>query len=431
MNVRNRRSSIAVILLVMLAAFAAAAQSAPTQYVILSKSQGHGSTAFTSAVNAAGGTVLGNLEDIGVVVATSSNPNFAAQVKGLAGVQDVAADVEVNFLPNETAVLASADSSQQSLNNEPFTGFQWDMRVIHADQTAANGDQGAGARVAVLDSGMNMANPDLAPNVNTALSVSFVPGEVVEPQCAVPCFNHGTHVSGTIAAAINNIGVQGVAPRAELVAVKVLRESGSGTFGWLIQGLDYAASINADVANMSLGAVFDMNHSGAGTLLAALNRAMNHAAAAGVLCVSAAGNNGVNLDNRLVSIPAQSGNGIAISATGPIGQANFDHFAHYSNYGQSVVNLAAPGGEFGQSGNVVQDLVFSTSKWPYYYFAAGTSMATPHVSGVAALLVGKYGHVGPARLKTMLQNGSDDIYKPGADPFSGAGRVNALKALSQ
>jgi subtilisin family serine protease len=428
MSISSRRTTF-VILLVTLATFVAFAQSAPTQYVILSKSQGKGSTDFTSAVNAAGGTILSNLDRIGVVVATSSNPNFASTIRGLAAVQDVAEDPEVNFLPGEQAVQADVTPTQDGVNSEPFNGFLWNIRTIHADQTAAAGDRGHGARVVVLDAGMNMANPDLAANVNTALSQSFVPGEVIEPQCTVPCFNHGTHVAGIIAAGINGIGVQGVAPEAELVAVKVLRESGSGTFGWLISGLEYTASINADVANMSLGAVFDVKHAGAGTLLAALNRAINHATAAGVLCVSAAGNNGVNLDNRLVSIPAQSGNGIAISATGPVHQANFDHFAHYSNYGQSVVNLAAPGGEFGLTGSVTQDLVLSTSKWPFYFFAAGTSMATPHVSGVAALIVGKYGHIGPARIQAIMQQTAVDLYKPGADPFSGNGRVDAANAL--
>jgi subtilisin family serine protease len=97
--------------------------------------------------------------------------------------------------------------------------------VIHADVTAANGDLGAGARVAVIDEGMDLTNPDLVANINQGLAVSFVPGEVVQPQCTAPCFNHGTHVGGIIAAAINGWGVQGVAPNAELVPIKVLRET--------------------------------------------------------------------------------------------------------------------------------------------------------------------------------------------------------------
>jgi subtilisin family serine protease len=185
---------------------------------------------------------------------------------------------------------------------------------------------------------------------------------------------------------------------------------------------------------MSLGATFDVaqggkNNQGLGTLLSALNRAVNHATANGVLMVSAAGNDAVNLNSSIMSIPAQSGNGLAISATGPYCQTDFDRFASYSNYGQSVISLAAPGGGIDcPLPTYYLDFVLSDSKGAYF-FAAGTSMATPHVSGVAALIVGKFGHIGPAAIKTILQNTADDLYKPGADPYSGKGRVNAQAAL--
>jgi subtilisin family serine protease len=409
-----------------------AAQTTTMNYVIVAKGQGAGSTSFAKSL---GPALTANLEKIGVVTATSADPNFATWAAGLPGVQAIAADPEIQWLPNETVVQFIGDGVEgQSLNAEPFNGSLWNLRAIHADVTASAGDQGFGARVAVLDSGMDLVNPDLVPNINQGLAVSYVPGEVVQPQCVAPCFNHGTHVGGIIAAAINNIGVQGVAPQAELVPVKVLRESGSGSFGWLITGIEYAASIKADVINMSLGSVFDVaragkDNQGLGTLLSALARSVNHATATGVLVVSAAGNNGVNLNSSLMSIPAQSGNGMAVSATGPYCQTDFDRFASYSNYGQSVVNLAAPGGGIDcPLPTYYYDLVLSDSKGAYF-FAAGTSMATPHVSGVAALIVGKFGHVGPAAIKSLLQQSADDLYKPGADPFSGNGRVNAQRAL--
>lgn len=417
------------VLLFAVAVLAVNVSAQSQNYVILAKSQGKGSTSFATSL---GPAMVANLDKIGVVVATSSDANFAIWAATLPGVQAVAADPEFQWLPKEPAVQF-AGVGADGVNNEPFIGYQWNLAVIHADVTAAKGDLGAGARVAVLDAGMDLVNPDLAPNINQALAVSYVPGEAVQPLCGgqPSCFNHGTHVAGIIGAAINNWGVQGVAPAAELVPVKVLRESGSGSFGWLITGIEYAASIHADVINMSLGSTFEVAHSGKGlgTLLAALNRAINHATASGVLSVSAAGNEGVNLNSSLMSIPAQSGNGIAISATGPYCQTDFDRFASYSNYGQSVINVAAPGGGIDcPLATGYLDYVLSDSPGAFY-FAAGTSMAAPHVSGVAALIVGKYGHIGPTAIKTILQSSADDLYKPGADPYSGNGRVNAQRAL--
>jgi subtilisin family serine protease len=400
--------------------------SAQSQYLIVAKGQGKGSTNFAKSL---GPALVANLDKIGIVVASSSDPNFATWAAALPGVQAVAADPERQWVPAEP-VVQFAGVVADGVNSEPYMGYQWNLSVIHADVTAAKGDLGAGARVAVLDSGMDLQNPDLTPNINQGLAVSYVPGEVVQPQCT-ECFNHGTHVGGIIAAAINDWGVQGVAPAAELVPVKVLRESGSGTFGWAIMGIEYAASIHADVINMSLGSVFDVAHSGPGlgTLLSGLNRAINHATANGVLSVSSAGNNGVNLNSRLMSIPAQSGNGMAVSATGPYCQTDFDRFASYSNYGKSVIDVAAPGGGIDcllETGYL--DYVLSDSPGAFY-FAAGTSMAAPHVSGVAALIVGKYGHIGPTAIQSILQSTADDLYKPGAHQYSGNGRVNAQRAL--
>jgi subtilisin family serine protease len=411
--------------------------AAPHQYVITGNGQGPGSTTFASAVTAAGGTVVRNMERIGIVVATSDDPNFATTMAAAGGVHDVTPDMEVNWIGHEQNAQTAMEGHVDGLNSEPFFGYQWNIRQIHADQAAANGNLGAGAVVAVLDAGCNMAHVDIAPNILTAFATSFVPGEGVQPTTAA--FNHGTHVSGIIAAAINNTGTQGVAPKAKIIPVKVLSEfTGSGSFGGIIAGIDYATSLNlsnaihVDIINMSLGATFDRNNKGgggAGSLISALNRAMNAASSAGILCISAAGNDGVDLNSRIWEIPAQSGNGIAVSATGPIDLANFDRLASYSNYGRSVVNVAGPGGDAVDLAGYPYDLVLAPGSGigNGYFFAAGTSMATPAVAGVAALIVGKYGHMSPDQLKARLAASAVQI---GSEQFFGRGRVDALAATS-
>jgi len=189
--------------------------------------------------------------------------------------------------------------------------------------------------------------------------------------------------------------------------VKVLKDSGRGSFASIIAGIEYASgpAVHADVINMSLGTTFDRSNMGGGALgplLSALNRAVNHAEAQGTLVVSAAGNDGLNLNGILFEIPAQSGNGIGVSATGPVGfgafgfdpPAVFDRLASYSNFGQSVINVAAPGGDavYTPQSQVCHVGVITAPCFVFdfvlgpggknglpnlYAFAVGTSMATP------------------------------------------------------
>lgn len=206
----------------------------------------------------------------------------------------------------------------------------------------------------VLDTGIDYTHPDL--NVNTALSRSFT-----RERDGVDGNGHGTHVAGTIGAkAGNGIGVVGVAPGVQVIAVKVLTRSGSGSNSGVIAGVDYAGANFAagDVANMSLGGGFSQ----------ALNDAVIAAAAKGLKFALAAGNESTSATTKS---PA-SANGPNIYTISAFAQG--DRWASYSNYGNPPVDFAEPGSS-----------IYSTYKSGGYATMSGTSMASPHMAGLLLL----------------------------------------------
>jgi subtilisin family serine protease len=174
---------------------------------------------------------------------------------------------------------------------------------------------------------------------------------------------------------------------------------------------------------------------------------VNYARSKGALVVCASGNDGLDLDHsgNLISIPAQSGSAMAVSATGPLNQADFDLLAGFSDFGRSAVSVAAPGGNFtevivnpldwvlGPCSRQTLDPDFAICRTGnFYLFAAGTSAAAPHVSGVAALVEGKAGGVlGGGQLQTQIQQTADDLGAPGTDLLYSHGRVNAFRAVTE
>jgi subtilisin family serine protease len=324
------------------------------------------------------------------------------------------------------------------------------MVSLDAPSAWATGCTGAGVRVAINDGGIYDLHADLAPNLDTACSVSFVPGQPFNNDTGT--FWHGTHVAGIVGAADNAFGVIGVAPEATLIGVKVLH-NGSGTFGQVIGGILYAADPaafglpqcqRADIINMSLGAAV-FKTGGAGPLVGAVNQAVNFAASQGVLVVSAAGNNGVDVRDfpSLSFVPADSGSGLAVSATGPVdfanGGTNFRRPASYSNFGNGFIDVAAPGGDFTlfPVGLWFQDMVLSTCRGASapptfsFCFAAGTSMASPAAAGVAALIKSTNPGISLGALKAKLAQTADDEGALGHDAFYGQGFVNAFRACTE
>lgn len=439
---------------------------------------------LAAQVSAAGGTVTTSFAQIGVALAQSGDPAFAGRAGKIKGVSSVDEDMVVQWVKPERVVDAGEVSGDVVVtpdatfgNAETFRRIQWAPDAVHAPEAWDAGARGAGARVAVLDGGIRSTHIDIAPRLDVAHSVSFVPSQPFNFDQARDTlgvcnqndtFWHGTHVAGIIAApAANNtpfpnLGTVGVAPDATIIGVKVLH-CGSGSFGAVIAGIIYAATpiaeggAGADIINMSLGALFPRQGVGAAQLAVALGKATSYAYQRGVTVIAALGNDANDMDHtaNVVQLPAMSPHVLAVSATGPLdfahGATNFDRPASYTNFGQSAVNFAGPGGDFALPGNDicsyqrnptgsslqfcwVLDMVMAPCRGggtsiSSYCWAAGTSMATPAVAGVAAIIVGQYGHVGPAEVERRLRQSADDLGKPGNDDFYGRGRVNALRAI--
>jgi subtilisin family serine protease len=414
-----------------------------------------------AVIKGAGGTVGFLSKRAGLATVESADPAFASKLGAKRGIRAVALDTVVQWVdPKERVQQASIGT------NETFFAAQWAPRSIHAEEAWDDGARGTGARVAVLDGGLNNTHVELNNSVDVANSRSFVPGFQFNqdaPCGAASCFSHATHVAGIVAAEDDDAGTIGVAPGATIIGVKVLH-GGSGSFGAVISGIVYAATPTGDteepgagahIINMSLGVTVpsgrDINIR---ALKAALDQATTFAHEQGVLVVAAAGNgdkHGRGIDHDLgqwFTLPAESDHVVAVSALGPVGFAlgatNFDRLASYSNFGASFIDLSGPGGDGVLPGNAVCtvgvitvpcfafDFVLSPGSLGSntgYSFAAGTSQAAPAVAGVAALVIGTKGPMDADDLLAVLVNSADDLGAPGVDPVHGNGWVYAFLAV--
>ena len=293
--------------------------------------------------------------------------------------------------------------------NDPYFQFQWNMNTIQAP-AAWDRTRGQGVIVAVIDTGIDFGAPDLG-NTQRLPGYDFINDD---PD-ATDDQGHGTHVAGTIAQSTNNgLGVTGVAYEATLLPIKVLGAGGQGSYEAIIQGIYYAVEQGAQVINMSLA-----GRAGSQALQEAVEYAHNR----GVVVVAAAGNS-----NGSVEFPAAYDDFvIAVGAT-RVDNAR----APYSNFGVQI-DLVAPGGDTGidQNGDTYGDGIlqqtFKTPGSPYtYLFFEGTSMASPHIAGVAALMLSLQPNLSPMDVKSIMMQTAAPLGPP--DQY-GAGLVQAQAAL--
>jgi subtilisin family serine protease len=327
-------------------------------------------------------------------------PNKVADLAADENVACVAEDCE-GRLPAEPKAKPGSSGAGPAPAPQPAQGTPWGIARIDAEAAWAT-TVGTGVKVAIVDTGIKNDHLDLRDGAG-ASRVILGPNFVNAMKSSADDHGHGTHCAGIAGAGNNTIGVVGVAPDCTLVAVKVLDKNGRGWSSGIIAGIDWAAT-NADVISMSLG--FMSNPAG-------LQDSVDSAVAGGVPVVVSGGNEGDA--GSPPSWPAAYASVIAVAAT----DVN-DNVAFWSTKA-SYIDIAAPGVS-----------VYSTWKDGYYRTLSGTSMACPHVSGAAALLIGK-GVTAVADIRTALLSKADDINSatsPGFDNEIGNGLLDVEESVT-
>lgn len=303
----------------------------------------------------------------------------------------------------------------------------WGVKRIGAGTVHANGNTGAGVKIGIIDSGVNYLHPDLKDNFDpTNRGYDFVQSD----NDPMDVYGHGTHVAGTACAESNGFGVVGVAPNCALYSLRVLNNDGVGSWSATIAALNWAVTHGMQVVNLSLG-----NSKNPGT---AVETAFDNAEAAGIAIVAAAGNSGnVAGKGDKIIYPAKYASVIAVGATDSTNKR-----ASFSSTG-STLELMAPGVSVLSTWN---DSTSYLDPQPtclldsfgnavcYYKQGSGTSMASPHVAGVAALIIAKgvtdlNGIKGISdEVRAKLDSTATDLGTAGKDTQYGYGLVNAVAA---
>ncbi len=467
----------------------ASQQASSSEYVVL-YADGVSLASAHSAIRAAGGTLVKENTAVGVATVRSSNPRFVRDAAGQAALAGAARNVVIGHSDpaarenrkdgekltdaERAAVKAATAAKPAKPDNggtapaaEPLASLQWDMAMIHATPDGSYKKQPGvqGVRVGILDTGVDGLHPDIAPNFDYALSRNFttdipdIDGPCEYASCVDPANEddngHGTHVAGTIGAAINGFGIAGVAPGVTLVNIRAGQDSGFFFLQPSVDALTYAADNGIDVVNMSYyidpwlyncadnPADTPEQQQEQRTIVKATNRALDYADKHGVTLIAAEGNENTNLDNitfddtspdyplgtsyprnvdnSCLSMPSMGHHVIDVGAVGPTTMKS-----DFSNWGFKYTNVTAPGGYFRDGFGTPLYRTVDTqvlSAMPtnvaiaegdlnpdgspntpfvvrecqrgvcaYYQYLQGTSMASPHAVGVAALIVSQYGH---------------------------------------
>jgi subtilisin family serine protease len=430
--------------------------------------------AVERAVRRTGGVVVQSWPQIGVVVAHSRRETFRQALRR----RDVVASVGVTRTarvlegtpgaarptarpPTRTVLkqeFRPATSAQVA--PDPREAKQWDMKAIKADQAHETTDGSSDVVVGVLDSGIEADHPDLVANIDTEKSVNCTDAGRVDTSDTgwhPTNLDHGTHVAGTIAAARNGLGIVGVAPDATLASVKVVNDSGLIYAEYAICGFMWAGLQGMDVTNNSYYidpfTYWCSDWADQRAVKHAITRAVTWSTEQGVTHVAAAGNDSTDLahnrrdgsspdDSRPVSrrinagchdLPTELPGVLTVSSFARVGDTMRTRLSFFSNVGLGVIDVGAPGSD-----------VLSTIGGGRYARYSGTSMASPHVAGVVALLAGEHPSWTPEQLADAVRAQADDkacraselgwvapcVGTDAVNSYAGDGLVDALEAVS-
>ncbi len=479
---------------VLLTGPAAAAGTTQTYLIVYSASAVPSDAART--ISAAGGTLMVSYGAIGVAVARSDNEGFVGR---MSADSRVAGAVATGAFATALADDPASDDVADSIADTPVTdtdnlsGLQWDMVQIHTPEAHAITGGSPSVTVGDIDTGLDYTHPDLAANVDDANSVNCVTGVPVPGKVAAnDDHGHGTHTAGTIAAAANGIGIVGVAPNVKIAGIKAGNAAGFFFPEAVVCAFMWAGSHHLQVTNNSYFAdpwLFNCrNDAEQRAIWNAERRAIAYAQSQGVLVVAAEGNQADDLahptqdatspddttpvlrdvSNACAVVPTEVPGVVGVTADGNLQLKSF-----YSSYGVGSADVVAPGGD-----SILQRTAASPngrvlSTWPAslftvtcaaarrvtdpsgakYCYQQGTSMASPHVAGVAALIAST-GVTSPGAISAKLGATADPLACPsdlsiydffpavdngapqvctgglGYNSFYGHGQVNALSAVS-